>query len=116
MLRYAGPTGTVGPRYRHDPRDPGSLCHDMVWHAVPDRDAGLWIGVEDGLCHFDKRRGRFRRIHLEGIAAPTGVGGARYLVTDPAGRLWMGTHAGLLSRHADTPRSRRPTAASDSAA
>ncbi len=48
-------------RYRHDPKDPGSLSSDAVLCLLVDRQGVLWVGTQDGgLNRFDRKTGRFK--------------------------------------------------------
>ncbi len=47
--------------FRHNPADPYSLSHDIVYTLMLDHEGALWAGTEDGLnrCE-DPASGRFR--------------------------------------------------------
>ena len=46
--------------YRHDPTNPGSLSHDVVWDIHEDRAGTLWVGTDGGgLNRFDLATGAF---------------------------------------------------------
>lgn len=79
--------------YRHNPRDPRSLSHDVVTGLTIDRHGTLWVGTENGVNAFDSKTGQFRcfgggnqefsRIHI--------------IAEDAGGALWLGTwHSGIL--------------------
>ncbi len=95
LARFDPKTGSFR-RYRHDPRDPGSLSHDAIRAILPDpRDPSrfLWIGTAGGglnrlaidsgtFVHFTERDGLPNNV-VYGILA------------DTSGRLWLSTNRGL---------------------
>jgi PAS domain S-box-containing protein len=87
--------------WRHDPRDPGGLPDSFVTALAIDGDA-LWIGTySQYVVRLDLADGRFRHYRVDdpGAAAPGGAdAGARHQIRallPQAGRLWVGTAAGL---------------------
>ncbi len=47
----------IGPNgkrrnYRHDPRDPESLCSDLVWKILKDQSGTLWFAGDQGVCQY----------------------------------------------------------------
>jgi len=86
-------------RYQHDPDNPNSLCHDIIWDIVEDRSGVLWLGVENGLCRFEPESGRFRSIPDRHLDLPSSVGHPERItavVEDHRGTLWLGSTFGVL--------------------
>ena len=78
---------------RHDPRDPRSLGHDIVWSFLEDADGTLWVGTDSGgLDRFDRDRRTFRHYRHDprdpASLAPRHR--ARRLSATGAGTLWVG--------------------------
>ena len=88
--------------YRHDPADPSSLCHDTIWDLAQAPGGDLWLGVDDGLCRYDRASGRFQRFAIERPAVAGAGDSIRYILVAPSGRLWLATEAGPLSIEPDT--------------
>jgi signal transduction histidine kinase/ligand-binding sensor domain-containing protein len=73
--------------YRHDSRDPASLCNDVIHRLFVDHRGILWIGTEGGLSSLDTGARRFRNYRNPIMS------GQMYLTIaeDRAGTLWLGT-------------------------
>jgi signal transduction histidine kinase/ligand-binding sensor domain-containing protein len=74
--------------FRHNPADPNSLSHDIVYSLMVDRRGVLWVGTEDGLnrCE-DPVTGRFRSWKGDPVdPSPTDF---RAMVEDSNGMLWV---------------------------
>ncbi len=87
--------GEVIESLRHDVRDEGSLCDDLVWSLLRDDAGALWVGTDSGLCVLAPGGRRFRRVVLP-LPPPRRPGVHR--VKDLAladGGLWVGTNLGL---------------------
>ena len=82
----------------HDPRDPGSLCNDIVTAIGEDGPDRLWIGTKGGLSRLDRISGRCESLvsRLDGVP---GSGLSDNIVNcvhkDGRGIAWIGTNAGL---------------------
>ena len=73
------------PIFRHDPADPHSLSHDIVFSLMVDHQGTLWAGTADGLSRLeDPATGRFRSWKAEPAgASPQEV---TAIIEDPDGR------------------------------
>jgi len=76
---------------------------NFVFSVFPQRGGGVWLSAADGEELFRFNEGRLER-------APWEVHGVKVLLTDRAGRLWMGTKSGL---NWWTPQRRRSFSARD---
>ncbi len=87
-------------RYRHDPKDPGSLGHDAIMALEADPSGGLWIGTigggldrmtpsSDGFPRF----AHFRHDPDDPDSLSNDVVFA--LTLDEEGNVWVGTEGGL---------------------
>jgi signal transduction histidine kinase/ligand-binding sensor domain-containing protein/DNA-binding response OmpR family regulator len=95
LVRFDPKTGTIR-HYRHDPRQPGSLSHDVIRSILPDPRSPnrvLWIGTAGGgLNRFDIDSGTF--VHFterEGLPNNVVYG----VLSDTIGNLWLSTNKGL---------------------
>jgi len=95
LARFDPKTATFR-RYRHDPRDAGSLSHDAIRAILPDpREPNrfLWIGTAGGgLNRLDVGSGTFAHF-TERDGLPNNVVYA--ILADTSGRLWLSTNRGL---------------------
>ena len=83
-------------RYVHDPDDPKTISHDMVYSLCESRSGDLWVGTENGLNAFDPKTGTFTRyIRTSRRRVPSSPAAIRSLVEDAEGVLWMATNGGL---------------------
>jgi ligand-binding sensor domain-containing protein/signal transduction histidine kinase len=101
--------GTLGGAFRFDPAD-GTLdspqlaaagaddgLHGRIDAVLVDRDGRVWIGaVGAGLYRFDPSANQVQRFrHDPQDPGSLGSDHVRSLLQDRAGRLWIGTRAGL---------------------
>ena len=72
------------------------LCRGNVNAIAPGRDAGhLWLGMNDGVFHFNKKNGNIDVIITNKTGLPHNEIAIGSLVTDRNGLLWIGTYHGL---------------------
>ncbi|WP_080240063.1 sensor histidine kinase [Spirosoma rigui] len=74
--------------------DPGrwgqtSQHRNAVLAMVPNGEAGIWIGTEDGLCAYEAGTDRF-------TLYPSDIS-AQFISRDPTGRLWIGSEGGIAA-------------------
>ncbi|CAM2069420.1 Response regulator [Sulfidibacter corallicola] len=84
--------------YRHDPGNPRSLSHDMVYSIHQDRDGHLWIATGDGLNKFDPDSPEAGFLHYRrdpGDPGSIGNDWIRWIHEDRSRHLWIGTNDGL---------------------
>jgi signal transduction histidine kinase/streptogramin lyase len=87
LNRYDPRTGRFAA-FRHNPADPHSLSHDIVYSLMVDHQGTLWAGTDDGLnrCE-DPATGRFRS--YKGDPAGASPQDVRAMVEDSNGVLWL---------------------------
>ncbi|MCX8159899.1 MAG: diguanylate cyclase [Candidatus Saccharicenans sp.] len=83
----ANPTSRVAfTRYRHNPRQPGSLPDDRIRTLFVDSRSRLWIGTDgSGLIRFDRSTGRFYRANVSGMISPGETAATRSVPSLSAG-------------------------------
>lgn len=89
-------------RYRHDPTDPSSLCHDTIWHLALDHQGRLLIGHHDGLCVYDPVTGRFADHPAQTPEVWGTPARVNFALEDRQHRLWLGTPDGLVGYDPDS--------------
>ncbi len=80
----------------HDPQNPRSLSHNLVYFIYEDRQNNLWIATDQGLNRLDRATGQFTAY----LNDPKNPASLSYnlvwtIYEDRAGRLWIGTGNGL---------------------
>jgi signal transduction histidine kinase/ligand-binding sensor domain-containing protein len=93
---YGGGLKRFDPRtrklvsFRHNPADPNSLSHDIVYTLMVDHHGVLWVGTDNGLnrCE-DRETGRFRS--WKGDPADPSPTDVRAMAEGPNGVLWLVT-------------------------
>ena len=93
LTRFDKRTGRF-THFVHDPKDPRSIASDAVVAIHPDDEGILWAGTKGGgLNRLDPEKETFDRFSTDhGIPADVNS-----ILADPAGRLWLGTNAGILA-------------------
>jgi signal transduction histidine kinase/ligand-binding sensor domain-containing protein/CheY-like chemotaxis protein/HPt (histidine-containing phosphotransfer) domain-containing protein len=84
-------------RFRHDPKDPGSLASDVTRAVRVDARGRIWIGMNDaGIDILDPASGRIEhRRHDPHDADSLSDDQIFTLALDRSGGVWVGTAAGL---------------------
>lgn len=90
----------VAMRYKHNPADATSLCHNNVYSILEDRNGRIWVatyGAGIAMIDPDKPEMGFlnHRNGLENYPIKT-CAKARHLSMDARGRIWIATTAGAL--------------------
>ena len=86
--------GTID-NFRHDPKNPNSICSDFVRSCCEDNLGNLWIGTFHGLNRYDKSTGQFQ-LYTANDNKPDGLTHSSIwcIVKDEQGTLWLGTYFG----------------------
>jgi signal transduction histidine kinase/ligand-binding sensor domain-containing protein/DNA-binding response OmpR family regulator len=85
--------------YKHIPNDPHSISNNGIMTIYEDDVGFLWVGTEDGLNKFDKRKEKFFRYQHDSNN-PNSLSHI-YISTiyqDRNGVLWIGTFGGGLNK------------------
>ena len=84
-------------RFRHDPKDPGSLASDVTRAVLVDARGRIWIGMNDaGVDILDPASGRIEhRRHDPKNTDSLSDDQIFTLALDRSGGVWVGTAAGL---------------------
>lgn len=92
--------------YRHDGKNPNSLCSDYISSLCGDPDGRLWIGTDSGLNLCDRANGTFTRFTNK-IDDPKSLSADSVLslLVDRTGTLWVGTKGGGLNEYLPSTRS-----------
>lgn len=84
------PTAKKFRQYRHKDGDDYSLPDDQVNNVMVDESGRLWIGTQNGLCHYDTEHDRFEYIRLE-VPSRNVMG-----IIEDNGALWLSTERGIV--------------------
>ena len=86
--------GTID-NFRHDSKNPNSICSDFVRSCCEDNLGNLWIGTFHGLNRYDKTTGQFQ-LYTANDNKPDGLTHSSIwcIVKDEQGTLWLGTYFG----------------------
>jgi signal transduction histidine kinase/ligand-binding sensor domain-containing protein/CheY-like chemotaxis protein/HPt (histidine-containing phosphotransfer) domain-containing protein len=84
-------------RFRHDPKDPGSLASDVTRAVLVDAHGRIWVGMNDaGIDILDPVTGRIEhRRHDPHDADSLSDDQIFTLALDRSGAVWVGTATGL---------------------
>ncbi len=104
LNRFDCATGTF-THYRHNPNNPTSLSHNVVWSLLQDQSGTLWVGTwGNGLNRFNRSTGTFTRFQFN-PADPNSLSNNLVLSLleershgGHPGALWVGTGTGGLNR------------------
>lgn len=95
------PSGYQLTHYRHDPANPNSISGNNVYMTLVDSQQHLWVCTLDGGLNLVNEQGEITFYHWRnGFANYPSYGlyaGARNIVEDKNGRIWVGTVDGLMS-------------------
>jgi signal transduction histidine kinase/ligand-binding sensor domain-containing protein/CheY-like chemotaxis protein/HPt (histidine-containing phosphotransfer) domain-containing protein len=96
LARWNRATDTF-TRFRHDPKDPGSLASDVTRAVLVDGRGRIWVGMNDaGIDILDPVSGRIEhRRHDPHNTDSLSDNEIFTLALDRSGAVWVGTAAGL---------------------
>jgi ligand-binding sensor domain-containing protein/signal transduction histidine kinase len=83
-------------RFKFNPKDPGSLCSNIVSYLYIDSKGTLWVGTDNGLDQFNPETEKF--IHYRNKPNDSNSISYNFIVSiteDSFGNLWIGTSEGL---------------------
>jgi PAS domain S-box-containing protein len=96
--RFDADSGTFSI-FRHEPGNPRTIANDEIWSIVEDETGAMWLATNGGLDRFDPDLGVVTA-HYDTPSGPNGItSGARALLYDRLGNLWIGAISGLHVLH-----------------
>ncbi len=87
----------------HDPDNPESISDNLLIPLFTASDGSIWIGTENGLNLFDKKRKTFRSFRRDNGCPFDAV---HSIGEDKNKNLWLGTNAGLVQFNPSTFKTR----------
>ena len=92
---YRIKTDSTIENFRHDPKNPNSICTDFVRSCCEDNAGNLWIGTFHGLNRYEKSTGKFQ-LYTANANKPDGLTHSSIwcIVKDEQGTIWLGTYFG----------------------
>ncbi len=85
--------------YVHDPKDPTSLPHNIVWDLTQDSHGNIWAGTENGIARFNPITRQFENSRNKPNGKKAEVfdyPGIRTLLVTSDGSLWIGIYGDLI--------------------
>lgn len=83
--------------FSHDPEDPSTLLHNIIWSIYQDTRGRLWVGTEGGLSLFHSETETFEHFkHNPGNPATIPNNSVTSIYEDKKGKLWIATYGGGL--------------------
>jgi signal transduction histidine kinase/ligand-binding sensor domain-containing protein/CheY-like chemotaxis protein len=92
LNRYDGKTIKV---YKNNPGNPHSIPSNLIQRLFKDRAGNIWIGGNEGLIFFDRRKETFAKYDYD--AERTQEYRTDAIAQDKEGNLWIGTYGGGLN-------------------
>lgn len=98
VKRFDPRTGTF-KHFEHDPADPRSLSHGVVWSLLVDRRGTVWAGTQGGgLNRFDRATESFTRFRHDPKDPSSLISNTILRIyEDRSGLLWFGTDNGIAT-------------------
>lgn len=99
IVRYNPDTKEI-KRFRHDAKDPNSLCYDRITCIFEDSKHRLWFASEDGgFCRYNETNDTFTRITTK-QGLPSNV--VYKILEDDNQHFWLSTSNGLVNFNPET--------------
>lgn len=90
------PTSKAITKYTNDPKNPNSLCDNVVMAFQEDRDGNMWIGgYSNGISIYNPSTKTFRQINTRNSKLSSDIISVLHL--DKKGNMWIGTLEGGLN-------------------
>lgn len=86
----------------HDSRNPRSLCNNIVWDILRDKDRNIWLATGRGVSLARTDAGR-HEIHLSEIVSSGDGNLFTYMLMDSRGDYWLGGENGLIHINGASP-------------
>ncbi|MDQ8005331.1 MAG: two-component regulator propeller domain-containing protein [Pedobacter sp.] len=95
-MRYLKPDGTYRT-FVHSPQDKTSISDNFVVTLIKDAQSNLWIGTQNGLNYYDRRKDTFKRFIKRNKPNTLSNNSIITMFKDSKDRLWIGTDGGGLN-------------------
>ncbi len=86
----------------HDSRNPQSLCNNIIWDIIRDRNDNIWFATDRGVSISQTNVGQ-EYIHLSEIVQSGDGNLFTSMLMDSSGDFWFGGDNGLIHIGADAP-------------
>ena len=92
-MRYLKPDGSY-TTFVHSPKDKTSISDNFVVSLIKDAQNNLWIGTQNGLNYYDRRKNTFKRFIKRNKPNTLSNNSIITMFKDSKDRLWIGTDGG----------------------
>lgn len=97
LIKFS-PSSGILKRYKNDPKNPNSICSNLVFSLLIDPYKRLWVGTNKGLAEYKPSTDEFA-IYRYDVNNRKGISSDRItsLFQDVSGKLWIGTSDGGIN-------------------
>ncbi|UTC78057.1 diguanylate cyclase [Treponema sp. OMZ 799] len=97
LIKFS-PSSGILKRYKNDPKNPNSLCSNLIFSLLIDSSKKLWAGTNKGLAEYRPSSDDFI-IYRYDVNNRDGISSDRItsLFQDVSGKLWIGTSDGGIN-------------------
>nr|WP_253687714.1 MULTISPECIES: ligand-binding sensor domain-containing diguanylate cyclase [unclassified Treponema] len=97
LIKFS-PSSGILKRYKNDPKNPNSLCSNLIFSLLIDSSKKLWAGTNKGLAEYRPSSDDFM-IYRYDVNNRDGISSDRItsLFQDVSGKLWIGTSDGGIN-------------------
>lgn len=97
LIKFS-PSSGILKRYKNDPKNPNSICSNLVFSLLIDSYKRLWVGTNKGLAEYKPSTDEFA-IYRYDVNNRKGISSDRItsLFQDVSGKLWIGTSDGGIN-------------------
>lgn len=95
-MRHLNPDGSY-ETFVHSPKDSTSISDNFVVALIKDAQNNIWIGTQNGLNYYDRRKNKFKRFIKRNQPNTLSNNSIITLFKDAKDRLWIGTDGGGLN-------------------
>ncbi|WP_253679284.1 diguanylate cyclase [Treponema sp. OMZ 788] len=97
LIKFSPSSGII-KRYKNDPKNPNSLCSNLIFSLLIDSSNRLWVGTNKGLAEYMPSTDEFT-IYRYDVNNKNGISSDRItsLFQDISGKLWVGTSDGGIN-------------------
>lgn len=95
-MRHLKPDGSY-TTFVHSPDDKSSISDNFVVSLIKDAQNNLWIGTQNGLNYYDRKKNTFKRFIKRNKPNTLSNNSIITMFKDSKDRLWIGTDGGGLN-------------------